>query len=728
MKVHFGRLKKGLPALLFVALVLAVVLAAAPPAAATAGVNNVTIKVVDSQGNPLPGVTMHAFKPNVGGINFPGSTDANGEISADLPWSGTGIRFTARYMNSSAAQNADVLASGNSSPLLTFQTEAATIMVADCGGNPVAGAQVSYFIANSGGGAVGTTGASGVVATELFAGTYRFDARLNNTIARTDVDITGGAPVDHTFVPTTMNLSFSGSVTFFNPNVGGGTVTAGTLLFPGTYEFRFAEGGNTYKVPWTVSGCTMMQAVNILKVKDSSGAPIAGATARGGFGNSFGTWHVAGSSDANGVLIDVRNVNSAPTTMSYEMRVNNSTAVLTQDVSANSVFEFQTQLLTVRMETCGGTPLDGGVPAYGTNTATGTWFFPGGATGTSAPGESKAELFPGVFSFRMTYKGTTDYRYSFTFPADGAVVTFQTTTVTLNYPGAISMGGATGDSRFFGQPTEELLPGTYKFHFRPIGSYPGYRTDLVLSGCVLNQTLVSVAVDDCAGGYMPGVDVQWYKWGSAGTKYAAGTTSSGGPLSFLIDGLAYSKIAVLATYKDASLRAGPQTVATDPFFVYNLQTAVVDLQTHTGADIPMDASNNLKFYAWGHASSKHDMTLVGGNGQQCLLPGNYVFNVDYQAGRASSGKHDIASPYVFQTGQVFNGTFDATLYYRWGNAGNKVAFFEGIELLPGKYGFVGSSTKIANVVSGQVLNLGDLSYSTIVPLSTKLEQTGKPGD
>jgi hypothetical protein len=68
----------------------------------------------------------------------------------------------------------------------------------------------------------------------------------------------------------------------------------------------------------------------------------------------------------------------------------------------------------------------------------------------------------------MQYQGTAEAKLNVTFPDQSSLV-WQTTKLTLNYPYAISYGGATGDSRWFTKPSMELLPGTYKFHFRDGG-------------------------------------------------------------------------------------------------------------------------------------------------------------------------------------------------------------------------------------------------------------------
>lgn len=160
---------------------------------------------------------------------------------------------------------------------------------------------------------------------------------------------------------------------------------------------------------------------------------------------------------------------------------------------------------------------------------------------------------------------------------------------------------------------------------------------------------VTVVIDDCEGGYLPGVQVQWYKWGSASTKFPAGTTSDSGPLTFFVDGATYPNIAVYATYKNRSVVAGPQLIASNPVFTYTSVLAEVDLQDNLNSDIPITPANNLQFYAWGFAGSKHLMDLVSGNGEQCLLPGDYIFTMTYQDTTLTSPRHTIVSgePYVF---------------------------------------------------------------------------------
>jgi len=681
----------------------------------------VTVLATDSTGRALPDVHVR-FGSSNGGFQTFGVTGPDGTVTrTDLPVGST-YDFYASFVDDNNHTSPTQTVTISDGTTIYFHTVNALVQVQSCSGPlPLEGARVLFGSSNGGFKEFGYTGPDGLVSGELFDGRpVEFYAEYNFTrSAKQQVAIVNG--IVATFETATVELASSQPILYgITPNSGWHSFQSPEQMFPGTYAFKF---GDVLVEDFVVSGCQMKQMVNVLKVKDHLGNPIAGATARGGAGTNYTSYFVAGASDANGTLFDIRSYTTPPTTWSYEMKVNNTTAVLTQDVTVNSVFAFQTSLLTVRLETCSGTPLDGGVPAYGKDGVAGTWFFPGGSTGSAAvPGESAAELFPGVYSFRMAYKATTDYRYNINLPAGGAQVTFQTTAVTLNYPGDISYGGTTGDSTWFTKPTMELLPGTTMFHYRPYNGYAGYTAAHTLSGCTFNRALITAVMDDCSGGYMPAVDFSWYKWGAAATTFPAGTTDGSGPLTFFVDAVANPSIVVIANLYGASHQVGPQIVLSNPAFTFTGQWAEVDLQDHTGTDIPITAANELKFYPWGQASNKQDMALAGGNGQQCFLPGSYVFTIAHNLTATGSGQHNIATPYLFQTGAVINGidpdVFDAETYYQYANAANPGTFFDYIELLPVTTRFVGSSLKTLDVQAGQVLNLFDGTYNAPTLSST----------
>jgi len=452
------------------------------------GTTSVTVALTDSVGNPIDGAKV-LYK---GGPVSPGTWFEFGKTGDDGTGTGTVTKgltsgytyaFKVEYNMTHAEKSQYV---GNDPVTVSFQTSKITVELKTCAGVGLSGGKVRYRGSISPGTwfTFGTTGSDGKVSKEMFPGNWWFDVEYQQTMDQKQQDV--GANPLVTFTTTKVTLTYSGSIKYYG-NPSSGTLFTFTKpsmeMLPGTIKFLF----DSHRADITVSGCETKKTVVVLKLKDHNGSPLAGGTARGGYGSSYWTWHVPGSTDANGVLLDVRD--GLATTMSYEMRYNNTTQVKTQDVSVNSTFDFQTILLTLRLETCGGVPLDGGNPRYGIGSTYTTWWFPGGVTGSSAPGETAAEFFPGTYSFEMQYKATADAKVSVDIPNANTKLTWKTTKVTLNYVGQISYGGATGDSTWFIKPSMELLPGTYKFHFRGDG-----RHDLTISGCEMGGNVVIVSL------------------------------------------------------------------------------------------------------------------------------------------------------------------------------------------------------------------------------------------
>jgi len=450
-------------------------------------------EVKDSQGNLLDGAQV-IYNP--GGSWYTLGYTVAGLASKEL-FPGT-YGFKASY-NATWSPQVSQGVSGTSLPV-EFKTDKITAKLTNCAQGGLRGAQVIY---NPGGSwyTLGYTDPNGVASKELFPGTYGFKANYNATWSAPITPF-----VDETtpaILPTTtkVTLYHSGAI-IYNPGGSWYTFTKPSMeLFPGSYPFKF---GN-YQTTLSVSGCAMSKAVNVLRIKDSTDSLLPGARARGGFGANFGTWYVAGTSGADGLLFDIRDVTSQPTTMSYEMGFNNTTAVKTQDVSVNSVFDFKTVLLTLRVQSCGGAPQQNANIRYGSGSTYTTWWFPGGVT--NASGETKAQVFPGTYSFEAQYQATAEAKINVVVPNANSAITWNTTKVTLAYSGQISYGGATGDSTWFTKPSMELLPGTYKFNFRNSGDG---RTDLTLSGCAYTGKAIVVRFKDSAGNPLAG-GTTWHR-------------------------------------------------------------------------------------------------------------------------------------------------------------------------------------------------------------------------
>ncbi|MBI5955132.1 MAG: right-handed parallel beta-helix repeat-containing protein [Chloroflexi bacterium] len=636
-----------------------------------------TVEVKDSQGNPVEGavITYAVGSPNAGWQDF-GTTGVDGTvIKADLTV-GTTYHFYARYNQSTSLQQSVVF---DGEDLVTFQTVPVSIKVETCPGVALEGAVVTYGNANSGFYPFGSTADDGLVSKELFPGNPRtFYARFNNTTsAHQTVIIVGQSDSLVAFKTTAVTLYNSGTIAHGSANGGWYPFTKPTMeMFAGSHTFLI--GGS--QVPIEVSGCSMSKAVNFLKLKDHNGQPLAGGTARGGFGSNFSTWHVAGATDANGLLVDLRDVTTAPASMSYEMKFNNTTQVKTQDVSTNSVFEFQTSLVNMRLQTCDGTGLANGAVRYGIGATYTTWWFPGG--NTNAGGDTSAEFFSGTYSFEMQYQGTAQSKLNLNLPAASPVV-WNTTRVMLQYAGQISYGGPNGQNAWFTKPSMNLLPGgPYKFHFQ---NPEGGLLDLSWSGCNYTASVAAVKLIDSTGAGIAGATAQYY---DGGWKDIPGVTNANGLLPVAIPGLK-GKVPFALTYGGVRVQKA-QDISLDSIVTFQTAAVTMKLLDSTGAEL----AGGAEYYAKGWK------TLGGGTTTATmeLLPVKYAFKVTY--GGVSLQKYQDVSVdplVIFRTVPVtfkLLSSTDAELeggaqYYAdgWRNFGDGTTT-EVAEMLPVKYTFL----------------------------------------
>lgn len=91
---------------------------------------NVKLKVLDSKGNPIPGVQISIHKSNFGdaGTFY---TNINGEIAVDLEnytFQSAGYIFTARYTYSSLSFSRSITSADEGMLIHTFQTESTVII------------------------------------------------------------------------------------------------------------------------------------------------------------------------------------------------------------------------------------------------------------------------------------------------------------------------------------------------------------------------------------------------------------------------------------------------------------------------------------------------------------------------------------------------------------------------------------------------------------------------
>ena len=646
----------------------------------------VNLTTFDDGGNNLDGASVSYASGSWYNV---GST-VSGTVSAQL-YPGS-YNFKAFYRGTAASQTGNVLGDGVTGGVSTnipaFYTTKVSINVSSCSGTNVPGVNLSYASGSWYG--LGNTDALGNVEAQVFPGTYNFKAHYRGTSETQSVNVSGDG------VSANSNTSVSYKPTTVTNYNQGSAYASGSwysaygvnYMFPGTYLFKI----NGYTTNVTISGCSKSFFVNILVLKDHNGDPLSGGKGRGGFGTNHGAWFAGNGAptDANGVLLDFVNTNSAPTTMSYEMRFNNTTSVLTQDVSQpnGNVFTFQTIELRLRLETCGGTGLSGGTGRWGNGATYGTYYFPS-PNSTDASGEMAAEWFPGTYSFEMRYQTTTNVKSSVTIPNANTKLTWQTTLVTLNWPYDIAYGGS-GDSRFFNKPSMELLPGLVNFNFRsPQGS--NY-TQLNITGCNLTLTVGNVRLIDSHGNPLSGGEVSGYQGGWS--NY--GTTDANGNL--LVFDKNPSSLAM--KYLGGRQQKNGINFSVTPVVVFQTKEVTMEIKDHNG-NYTLEA-DNLQYYASGWKVFGSGNTS-GGKETMEMLPVKYSFALRYKGGRQQKNHHNVdVNPVVtFQTKEVtmeiidHNGNHtleaDHLQYYASGwkvfGSGNTSGGVETMEMLPLKYSF-----------------------------------------
>lgn len=395
----------------------------------------------------------------------------------------------------------------------------------------------------------------------------------------------------------------------------------------------------------------------VLTLLDHNGDPLAGGTASY---YSQGWHNLPGTSDAQGKLSfdlpDNVNLHYLSMAMGYEgTRDQQSYSQLT-----DSGYTFRTALATLKLVDADGNPLDGGthVAYYAQG-----WRPVG--SGTTSAGQVSQEMFPGSYSFEMTYNNSRQQQNGQVVSSPGSDVVFQTGALTLNYSGGVGYYYRGWHS--FNKPTEQFLPGTRTF-------YPDNQTDCAVAiplaaGDHLVKSIVKATLIDSSGRPLAGGEAQAYV---AGWK-PLGTTNSRGRVCAVYDGTG-NHISVGMVYNGTRTQIGPGQAG-----VYAFQTEEVTVELRDSANSLIADGGHASYYAGGW----HDLGPVAGGATTVqMLPGSYSFAMTYQ-GTTEQQSHvsipDTGPTTVsFQTGPVHSGTGAATSYY----AAGWRTFVQDMELLP----------------------------------------------
>jgi hypothetical protein len=682
-------------------LAVAVTASAGPPSG-----ENVNVNVAQSDGTPLAGVQINYA---CGGPTLLyGTTDSGGGVHGRLP-DGSTCTFTAIYRGTSAEQQTTV----DGTTVVSFQTSAVTVTLSDHSGAPLNGGVASYksgstvyLNGTSAASTTGATGTDGAIVGQLFDGTYDFRMVYGpGSEWQYGVTVSGATTVP--FQTGLLSIVYSEPLSYGQPNANSAWFTKpGTELLPGDYNFHPRgvgsppnSGCQPIPIAAPAAGTSATKTILAAQLIDSSDNPLAGGT----FDYYAGGWHnSAGTTDSTGAGCAV--VDGALGSNVYVRMHYNGTSQMVgpQNVATDSVFDFQTTDVTVRLENHLGDLIDTGSASYYAV----SWHTIGNTSG----GQVHVQMLPGSYSFAMVYGGIRQQLNSVAIGAIPTAVTFQTALVSIHFSGTtqyiVIPGVWTSYTGAF-----EMLPVTETFGFSGTGYSREQLQFTPSAGTVFERTILYASVKASDGSGISGVPAVWWNYG--GPTSASSTTNGNGHVLFAANG-APTNTNVRITYSGANSSLMFQNPQTNSFYDFQLVKVTVQLEDNTGAVIG-GATPAVTYHYYGAGEATFG-TMSGGSVNLDLLPASnsYFFTIaDYNGGHDTISKTiSGTTTVVFQTGKVVDGGFGATSYHQYGVTPDS-SFTDPMQLLPGNYFFYnGTTTLNKSVIAGETLNLATGAYTT----------------
>ena len=454
-------------------------------------------------------------------------------------------------------------------------------------------------------------------------------------------------------------------------------------LLPVSYYFDMDYNyGHQQLEPTAISGASQTvkftTTATTVRLQKYGGAGLDGGLAHYTMG---GTWHDIGLTvGGNSPVVEL-----LPVSYYFDMDYNYGHQQLepTAISGASQTVKFTTTATTVRLQTCSGTGLDGGLAHY---TMGGTWHDIGLTVGGNSP---VVELLPVSYYFDMDYNFGHQQLVPLTISGAAQTVPFQTTAVTFDGSGLKEY--TTGGSwHTFTNPVN-LLPGSYYFRIGGTQLAP-----IAVSGCTFYRAFVTVELRNGSGGFIViGGSLKYYdgSWKTDAVDNHNGTFSVIASAPSLYYEMAYNY---------AKQQIGPLPGSTS-LVKFQTTTTTVRLENagHTG--LPTGVA---RFYQ----NSWQNIGPTNGSGNAPpveLLPGNYYFDMDYNVGHQQVGPSAISGDDPHNQTVIFTTTATtvrletsahlglnggAARYYQraWtliGNTGAGDGNAPVVELLPGSYYF-----------------------------------------
>jgi len=525
--------------------------------------NLAIVELISSEGNPIAGAGVKYYSS---GWKTFGTTGADGRASMVLS-PGT-YKFRIIY----GGGHQDIVRNIGYDSLVTFQTTKVQVELLDSEGNAMVDGAVSYYASGWKTFGIGLTGHTGIVEDELLPSTYRVRMAYGGGSRDLTQDIRKNPVYKFETVKATVLFTDSEGIT----TIEGATVKyyasgwkifgSGTTgpdgkvtmeLLPQTYKVRLFNGGASLDLAQDISIHSQYHfkttGVTVVITESDGITPISGALVKyyaSGW-KTFGNGTTGSDGKAEAGLM--------PGTYKIRLYYRGASQDLTQDITTNPIYNFQTIKSEVQFtESDGATGIEGASLKY---YASGWKSYSSGSTDST--GKASMELLAGSYKVRLTYGGasedlnqdiTTDPIYNFStiqakvkFTMNDGTTPIMGATVRYYASGWKTFGTGTTDAN--GEITMETMPLTFKIRLTYRGASEDITRDLSDEPLVHFQTTPLEVFFTQSDGLtpIPGATVKFYA--SGWKTLGSGVTDSFGKVS---EELLAATYRVRLTYMGAS--------------------------------------------------------------------------------------------------------------------------------------------------------------------------------
>lgn len=296
---------------------------------------NVTVKLIQADGTPIPGATA---RYSASGWKTIGITDEKGQVSIELLPLSYNFRMTYGGATLQKQQNIE------DNPLVLFQTDDVTIRLVSSIGEPIEGATVKYYA--GGWQTIGTTNEDGEVSVSLMPMSYNFRITHVGATQQKTQDIGEDPFVVFTTELVTVKLVESdndpimGGIASYNAggwNTIGNTDENGEVkieLLPLSYSFRMTYGGAYIQKSQNIEENSLVeyQTENVTIVVRDGFGPVENAYAR----YQSSGWQIIGYTGDNGKV----SKEILPKSYRFRVTLGGDNYYVVQDVEVNPIVEF----------------------------------------------------------------------------------------------------------------------------------------------------------------------------------------------------------------------------------------------------------------------------------------------------------------------------------------------------------------------------------------------------